>query len=75
MPACPVVRYPDRRVQVRVQPGVPLRTVRAWLGHRSYGLTLRYAALAPNHLRAGVDVMDRLAVTPSELPVHSGGDR
>ncbi len=58
-----------------VQAGVSLATVRAWLGHKSYGMTLRYAALAPDHLRDGADVMDRLAskaVDPGGLPVHSG---
>ena len=51
--------------------------MRAWLGHRSYGMTLRYAALAPDHLRDGADVMDRLAskaVDPGGLPAHSSGD-
>ena len=60
-----------------VQAGVSLATVRAWLGHKSYGMTLRYAALAPDHLRDGADVMDGLASkagNPRELPVHSGGD-
>lgn len=40
-------------------------------------MTLRYAALAPDHLRDGADVMDRLAskaVDPGGLPVHSCGD-
>jgi len=40
-------------------------------------MTLRYAALAPDHLRDGADVMDRLAskaVDPGGLPAHSSGD-
>jgi hypothetical protein len=41
-----------------------------------YGMTLRFAALAPDHLRDGADVMDRLAskaVDPGGLPVNAGG--
>src|SRR5881628_2581223 len=58
-----------------VQAGVSLATVRAWLGHRSYCMTLRYAALAPEHLRDGADVMDRPFGNPGGLPAHSGADR
>jgi integrase len=43
-----------------VQAGVPLNTVRAILGHKSLSMVLRYAHLAPEHLRDGVGVMDRL---------------
>src|SRR5437867_2877917 len=65
---------PHSAASFMVQAGVSLATVRAWLGHKSYGMTLRYAALAPDHLRDGADVMDRLAskaVDPGELLVNS----
>ena len=58
-----------------VQAGVPLNTVRAILGHKSLSMVLRYAHLAPDHLRDGVGVMDRLASTSGEFPVNSSTDR
>lgn len=44
-----------------VQAGVPLNTVRAILGHKSLSMVLRYAHLAPEHLRDGVEALDGLA--------------
>lgn len=43
-----------------VQAGVPLNTVREILGHRSLGMTLRYAHLAPDHQADAVAAMDAL---------------
>jgi integrase len=37
-----------------VQGGVHLAVVQQWLGHRSHGLTLRYAHLSPANLQAAV---------------------
>lgn len=50
-----------------VQAGVPLNTVRAILGHKSYSMVLRYAHLAPEHQRDAVRALDR-------LPQGPGGD-
>jgi integrase len=38
-----------------VMSGAPLRTVAELLGHRDLSMVFRYAHLAPDHLRAGVD--------------------
>jgi integrase len=45
-----------------VQAGVDLNTVRELLGHTDYGMTLRYAHLAPDTKAAAVGVLDRLEV-------------
>lgn len=42
-----------------VQAGVPLYEVQAVLGHSTPMMTLRYAHLAPGHLRGAADAMDR----------------
>jgi len=47
-----------------VQAGVPLNTVRAILGHKSYSMVLRYAHLAPEHQRDAVRALDRLPRAP-----------
>ena len=47
-----------------VQAGVPLNTVRAILGHKSYSMVLRYAHLAPDHQRDAVRALDRLLQAP-----------
>lgn len=44
-----------------VQAGVPLNTVREVLGHRSLGMTLRYAHLAPTHQAEAVAALDRIS--------------
>ena len=42
-----------------VQAGRPLPEVAALAGHRDIKMTLRYAHLAPSHLRAGIDVLEQ----------------
>lgn len=42
-----------------VQAGVPLTTVRDWLGHSSVTTTERYAHLAPDHMDAAVRALER----------------
>lgn len=41
--------------------GVPIRTIAEILGHRKLEMTLRYAHLAPGHLREAMGVLDRVA--------------
>ena len=40
--------------------GVDITTVSKLLGHSTLTMTLRYAHLAPNHLKNAVDVLSRL---------------
>ena len=47
----------DRRKKQR-QRAVPLNTVRELLGHSDIKMTLRYAHLAPAHMREAVGVLD-----------------
>ena len=42
-----------------VQAGRPLPEVAALAGHRDIKMTLRYAHLAPSHLRAGIHVLEQ----------------
>jgi len=42
-----------------VQAGRPLPEVAALAGHRAITMTLRYAHLAPSHLRAGIQVLEQ----------------
>jgi site-specific recombinase XerD len=44
-----------------VMKGVDLRTVAELMGHRDIRVTMRYAHLAPDHLRAAVSVLDEPA--------------
>jgi site-specific recombinase XerD len=44
-----------------VMAGVDIRTVQELLGHKSITMTMRYAHLAPSHLRAAVEKMNEEA--------------
>jgi site-specific recombinase XerD len=51
-----------------VQAGRPLPEVAALAGHRDITMTLRYAHLAPSHLRAGIQALeDRQIGQPAEV--------
>ena len=39
--------------------GVDLRTVQELLGHKDIRMTMRYAHLAPDHMRSAVEILDR----------------
>ena len=39
--------------------GIDLKTVQELLGHKTFGMTLRYAHLFPNHKRRAVDILCR----------------
>jgi len=43
--------------------GVPLRTLAELLGHRTLAMVMRYAHLAPAHLR---DAVERIVGTPTD---------
>ena len=60
-----------------VQAGRPLPEVAALAGHRDIKMTLRYAHLAPSHLRAGIQALeDRQVGQPAGVihrsPCHAG---
>ena len=42
-----------------VQAGRPLPEVAALAGHRAITMTMRYAHLAPSHLRAGIQALEQ----------------
>ncbi len=48
-----------------VQAGRPLPEVAALAGHRAITMTLRYAHLAPSHLRAGIQVLEQRNLSES----------
>lgn len=41
-----------------VMAGVDLRTIQALMGHKTINMTLRYAHLAPDHLKKAVEALD-----------------
>ena len=49
-----------------VQAGVPLYTVKEWLGHSSITVTERYAHLAPGNLDAGLAALEAALGNPAE---------
>jgi integrase len=51
-----------------VQAGRPLPEVAALAGHRDIKMTLRYAHLAPSHLRAGIQALEARQLTPRTDP-------
>jgi len=51
-----------------VQAGRPLPEVAALAGHRDIKMTLRYAHLAPSHLRAGIQALEARPRTPRTDP-------
>ncbi len=60
----PRVRFHDLRHSFAshlVMGGVDIRTVQELLGHKDIRVTMRYAHLAPDHLRNAVRVLDRRA--------------
>jgi len=54
-----------------VQAGRPLPEVAALAGHRDIKMTLRYAHLAPSHLRAGIQALEQHRSRQSEGPALS----
>jgi integrase len=58
------LRFHDLRYSAAgfmVQAGVPENTVREILGHKSLGMTLRYAHLAPDHQADAMNALDGVA--------------
>ena len=49
-----------------VMAGVDLTTVSKLLGHKSITMTLRYAHLAPSHVKNAVDILDGAIETPNK---------
>ncbi|HZC81796.1 MAG TPA: site-specific integrase, partial [Nitrospiraceae bacterium] len=54
-----------------VQAGRPLTEVAALAGHREIKMTLRYAHLAPSHLRAGIQALERRSPGQPTAPTLS----
>ncbi|HEY6640341.1 MAG TPA: tyrosine-type recombinase/integrase, partial [Nitrospiraceae bacterium] len=55
-----------------VQAGRPLPEVAALAGHRDIKMTLRYAHLAPSHLRAGIQALEaRTSQRPAGLALST----
>ncbi len=42
-----------------VMAGIDLRTVQVLMGHKTINMTIRYAHLAPEHLKRAIEVLDR----------------
>ena len=54
-----------------VQAGRPLPEVAALAGHREIKMTLRYAHLAPSHLRAGIQALEQRSLGQPTAPTLS----
>ena len=54
-----------------VQAGRPLPEVAALAGHREIKMTLRYAHLAPSHLRAGIQALEQRSLRQPTTPTLS----
>jgi hypothetical protein len=50
-----------------VQQGRSLREVKELLGHSDIAITMRYAYLAPDHLRAAVASLDGILAVPAPV--------
>jgi site-specific recombinase XerD len=71
------VRFHDLRhtfASHLVMGGVDIRTVQELLGHKDIRVTMRYAHLAPDHMRNAVKVLDRRGehVSASERKILDG---
>jgi integrase len=58
-----------------VQQGRSLREVKELLGHSDIQVTMRYAHLAPDHLRAAVASLDGILDAPADAPWRKSGAR
>jgi integrase len=57
-----------------VQAGRPLVEVKDLLGHATLAMTMRYAHLAPEHLRQAVAVLDEIQLVPPPAPAQGAPD-
>jgi site-specific recombinase XerD len=56
-----------------VMRGISLRTIGELLGHRTMGMTMRYAHLSPAHNAAAVDSLVSVSVMPTDTRTDTGG--
>jgi hypothetical protein len=50
--------------------GVDIRTVQELLGHKDIKMTMRYAHLAPDHMKRAVEILDRVNEEDREVPAE-----
>jgi integrase len=65
------VRFHDLRhtfASHLVMGGVDIRTVQELLGHKDIKMTMRYAHLAPDHMKRAVEILDRPAEEDGRVP-------
>jgi hypothetical protein len=53
--------------------GVDIRTVQELMGHKTIGMTVRYAHLAPKHTLAAVERLDAPTETPTDTTTDTNG--